>query len=151
MTTQVGGNPTPQSLSIQYWIIGLWLVSFFWCLGVPLVLHPSISDDFNRVLREVVDTFAPALAVMLSFVFGKRAPSITKTGSDRWLGLLALCLASGYAAIFSVIMGQFAFSDMDTKQLIEEYQEIRPAIGFLVTAMVAFYFGSARSTPESAE
>jgi hypothetical protein len=136
-----------KNMAFRFWVVFVWLASFLWCLGVPLALHTFIPHQFGNVLREVFDTFAPTLTVMLSFIFARaelRDPR-AQLGESRLIGVMALCVAGAYCAAFSFLTWQFFTERTTVVSLIKDYKTIRPVLGFLVSGMVAFYFGSAKA------
>ncbi|MCU1253665.1 MAG: hypothetical protein JWQ49_6694 [Edaphobacter sp.] len=128
---------------VCYWIVGVWLICFLFCLCVPLYLRAFIPDLYKNVQLEVVDTFAPGLGVMLAFLFGRRT-SMAASGTETHLGTLAVAVSMAYCGLFAYIMVQFALKYITAQELIDTYQTTRAAVSFLVTGMIAFYFGSAR-------
>jgi hypothetical protein len=133
-----------QSSTVRSWIVGIWLLSFLWCLIVPLVLRAFIPHQFANVLREAIDTFAPTLTIMLCFIFaGPGNASVRKMNASR-AGVLAILLTAVYCSVFAFITWEFYAERLTAVDLIEEYRTIRPVLGFLVSAAVAFYFATPR-------
>lgn len=133
--------------AVQLTLIAIWLLSFVFCLLVPLTVRQDIPESFPRLLQQAFDTFAPGLATMIGFVYAQRA-ALSRARRATFADVLAPLLALVYAGAFNVIMAMFALRRLRGDETIALFQTYRPYLAFLVTGVIAFYFGQA-SRPNS--
>jgi len=138
----------------------LWLASFLYCIAVALYYKRDIPSNFHSLLREIDDTFAQTLGAMLGFLFaGESSPkanSLTRSLSEKRgirsaLGWLALALSLAYILFFDVLMVGMATEKLRATEVVSLFSELRPYLGFLVTASIAYYFGQSSSKSHAAE
>jgi hypothetical protein len=124
-------------------LIVMWLASFLLCLLVPLYFKKDIPSNFGKLIKEAFDTFGPSLAAMIAFVFaGRNEYSQAQPNQLPLADILALVLSLIYVGIFDTLMLMFATHRMDAQETVELFQQYRPYLAFLITGMIAYYFGA---------
>lgn len=124
-------------------LIAMWLASFLLCLLVPLYFKKDAPSNFANLIKEAFDTFGPSLAAMIAFVFAGRNEQLQGEPNQTPLpDILALILSLIYVGIFDTVMLMFATQRMDAQETVELFQQYRPYLAFLVTGMIAYYFGA---------
>jgi hypothetical protein len=130
---------------VQVTLVVLWLASFVVCLAIPFVERQDIPDSFAALLQQVFDTFAPTLAAMIAFIYSTSGKPAGRMRKAALSDILAPFLALIYAGAFITIMIMFASGRLRGDETIQLFQTYRPYLSFLVTGIVAFYFGSSVS------
>ena len=136
-----------RSSMIRGTLITIWMVSWLFCLAVPLYYKRDIPANFGTMIKQTVDTFGPSLAAMIAFVYAghRRRQRLKKSKvmtSNVFADVLAIVLSLVYAGLFVIIMILFMLQTFTAEETISYFQEFRQYLNFLVTGMVAFYFGS---------
>lgn len=131
-------------------LIAVWLISFLFCLLVPLFRRQNIPENFTNLIKEAFDTFGPSLAAIIAFLYAKDHDKLKKfwKSKSQFTDVLALILSAIYVGIFDVIMLLFALHNNDAAETVELFQQYRPYLAFLVTGMIAYYFGSQPNSPK---
>jgi hypothetical protein len=124
----------------------LWLAS---CVGGILVAAfrgGTREEDGDSVLKQVTDTFAPQVASILTCIFAlpaAKAAMLSGTPPDAVMrDYLAILLSVVYCGLFDAFIISYAKTG-DSATTIRRFIQVRPAVAFLVTAMLVFYFGKA--------
>ena len=129
------------TLSVRGLLLVVWFVAFFFCMGVPLLYARAIPLALKDVLLQTSEVFTPQLATMLAFVFSNRRSSPVRA-SERWKAVVAFVVSIAYCAPFIGMTVAFSMGHLKTIDLLRIYGEVRPLSLFLVTGVIAYYFGS---------
>jgi hypothetical protein len=143
-------------LSSAVWVIvGLMAASFGFCILVPLLARADIPDLFADAVRSGFDTFATPLGAAIGFIFSAKFISKTpaampgkaeaKSGYSS-VEIFAVLLVAFYCGVFDVVMLQFSFHRTSMESVITVSSQLRPYVAFLITAVIAFYFGAEKAT-----
>ena len=127
---------------IKFSLISVWLAGFLFCLSVVLLAYKDIPNYFGRALNQVIDTFSPQLATMLAFIFSDELLEQTHKTINQYVAVFALFISAIYVLVFCYIMYNFHIERYTATQVIELFDNIRPKTGFLVTAMIVYFFAS---------
>lgn len=132
--------------TLTWLIVTVWLVSFLFCLVIPVYLKPDIPENFFPLVKQVFEAFAPGLSTMLACIFAKRHAPPRTTSSEAMSmlprDLVALIATALYVGLFDIAMGDFALDRANAAETIELFQQYRPLISFLVVGVFAFYFSA---------
>jgi hypothetical protein len=137
---------------LSVWIlITIWGLSFCFCVLVLVVERVNIPDLFQEAIKTMFDTFATPLGAILGFVFSPQTDK-TKTSKStgiamqRRIDIVAIAVSLFYCGIFDYFVFLFALHQMNVTSVIDAFAQIRPYLAFLITGMIAFYFGSSKKT-----
>jgi hypothetical protein len=134
----------------------IWAVSFAFCLIVPITARIDIPELFPDVIKGVFDTFATPLGVVLGFLFSgelakqansksvKQKSSKTSIVGPKWVDGFAVFATLLYCGIFDYFMFLFAIRRSNAESVITGFSQVRPYVAFLITGIMAFYFGKSK-------
>jgi hypothetical protein len=123
-------------------LLSIWLVSLLIGIVVAMSSFSVIPGVFMDLLDQVLETFAPTLGVIVGFLFSqKKRPMRSKVSLD----VLAICLSFCYCGIALWVMFLFWSQRSDATTTVALLSHVRPKISFLVSAVIAFYFGAQES------
>jgi hypothetical protein len=146
---------------IDFVLILIWLFGLVWCVAPLLYFWDYIPHFRLPLFGKAVSCLGPQLAAMLAFTFskevratqrksakGQAAQQTTQQGPippvhrvQHGVAILAIILSGLYVGTFVVLFGAFAFHRTTASDLIQQVDVVQPAISFLVTGMLAYYFG----------
>jgi hypothetical protein len=128
-------------------LLWIWLASLLVGIVIVLSSFSMIPGLFLNLLDQVLETFAPTIGVIIGFMFsqGKRMVR-SKTSLD----ILAIGLSAVYCLIALALLFLFWSERSDAATTVSLLAHIRPRISFLVTAVIAFYFGAQEKLNSSA-
>jgi hypothetical protein len=112
-------------------------------------LEKTVERELKRLVLFVTHWVSSSIGVFTAFkslwILMRTNIRETRTrGSKRKCGVIALTVSIIYCGLFVSVMVQFAFARIPAIELIDVYKSTRPLVAFLVTGMIAFYFGSSR-------
>jgi len=125
-----------------------WGLSFFFCVVVLAFERINIPDLFQEAIKTMFDTFATPLGAMLGFVFSPqnhKAGKSTEIATQRRIDVVAIAVTIFYCGLFDYFVFLFALHRTNIQSVIEAFSQIRPYLAFLITGMIAFYFGSSKT------
>lgn len=139
-------------------IVGLLTASFAFCIFVPLLAWADIPDLFSDSVKSAFDTFVTPLGGAIGFIFSTKKSKSKRPGSKLKAAsagsaytpveIFAILLVSFYCGVFDILMLQFSLHRMNIVAVIAATSQLRPYVAFLITAVVAYYFGTNRATNE---
>jgi hypothetical protein len=125
---------------IKYILLTIWLVGFLFCLSIALYAYNDIPKSFGNLLNQVIDTFTPQLATMLTFIFSDQLTKAKPKEINKIGAIFAILISIIYISIFCIFMLNFQNEKYTAPQVIDLFGSVRPKISFLVTALMAYYF-----------
>jgi hypothetical protein len=136
-------------------IVGLLTLSFALCIFVPLLAWADIPDLFSDSVKSAFDTFATPLGGAIGFIFSvkfrSKAPG-AKSESARSaytsVEIFAILLVVLYCGFFDVLILLFSVHRMNMAAVIAVTSQLRPYVAFLITAVIAYYFGAHKAASE---
>jgi hypothetical protein len=141
-----------QKLPSAVWIlVGLMAISFAFCVLVPLFARADIPDLFSDAVKSAFDTFATPLGAAIGFVFSARVVAKRRVAALREDvekpsyssgEIFAVLLVAFYCGIFDFSMVLFSLHRISMETVIAVSSQLRPYVAFLITAVIAFYFGA---------
>jgi hypothetical protein len=137
--------------AVQYILLALWLFGLLACASMALLALPKIEPDsgiFAKLLNNVLDTFMPQIAAMLAFIFADHVAGKKARPAPKGISILAVILSAIYVVFFSSLMILFGlnFIDLPASDVNALFELIRPKGTFLVTASLAYFFASRKSS-----
>src|SRR5713101_8336510 len=102
---------------VAHAILIIWLGSFLYCLIVLVRFQPDIPNRFPALMNEVIDTFAPSLALMLTFVFAERRIARRAVRTSLFKGVVALVVCVTYVSYMTALVHRFASERLHADEL----------------------------------
>lgn len=130
------------SIKPQYIIFIIWLIGFSICLLVLFLNLPDIPNYSEKVLNQIIDTFSSQLMTMLAFIFSDQVEQTNQKKSNQIITALAIILSVIYIILFSSFMINFHLQKITASEVIELFENFRPKVSFLITAVIAYYFAT---------
>jgi len=102
-------------------------------------------------MNEVIDTFAPSLALMLTFVFAERRIARRAVRTSLFKGVVALVVCVTYVSYMTALVHRFASERLHADELAGLISFARTRTSFLVAIVIAYYFSQRIKAAASAE
>jgi hypothetical protein len=135
-------------VKLSIWIlIAIWSVSFAFCILAVVVARNDIPKLFHEAIKTMFDTFATPLAAILGFVFSLKSDDHKKKSrfaSPRGRDAFAIIVTLFYCGVFDYFVVLFVAHQATMKSVIDAFSDIRPYLAFLITGIIAFYFGASK-------
>jgi hypothetical protein len=122
----------------------MWLLTFAFSACTGLYFWEDIPDGRQTFMKQVVDSFAPGLTVMLAALFTKNQrngaaapPGGPLTVTDG----IAFAVALLYLFGFTLSVSRFILEKTTISAVSEIFASWRTFTGWLVLPILAYYFG----------
>src|SRR5262245_56974907 len=127
--------------NIQFGILAAYLGCLLFGLTELLKSKEDIPHYFGDFLDQVIETYAPPIAIILGFFFTKReSKARARPRAKSHLLWVAATAVTIYLIVLSVPIFRFAFLHSKAPEEIEAMASIRPKISFLTAGLLAYFF-----------
>lgn len=127
---------------IRFILVLIWLISFVICLFVSILEYTYIPNLFINLLNYIIETFAPTLTIILTFIFSDYANKKPPYNANINIAIISIFVSIIYCVVFIIPMIRFYREIITASEAINFISQVRPKLSFLVVAMTTYYFTS---------
>lgn len=135
-------------LNLSIWILtAIWSLSFAFCIVAVMVARNDIPNLFHDAIKAMFDTFATPLAAILGFIFSHKSDERqqkTRITPLRARDAFAIIVTLFYCGVFDYFVVMFVAHKATIRSVMDSFADIRPYLAFLITGIIAFYFGTSK-------